>query len=161
MSKNKKPGNDAKRLARLAAVQSLYQMALTERPVALVIGDFRLNPQAMLQEIDTPPAEDAVKREVDFELFSDIMNGVATDNESLDGMIAGAVDARLSADRMEPLLRAVLRAGVFELHSHAKVPTGVIINDYVDIAHAFFGSKEPGLVNAILDKLAKNLRATA
>ena len=66
---------------------------------------------------------------------------------------------QISGDRMEVLLRAILRAGAYELHHHAKIPAAVLINDYVDVAHAFFDAKEPGLVNGVLDKLAKSLRS--
>ena len=74
-------------------------------------------------------------------------------------MIAGAFDSKAAAERLEILLRAILRAGVYELYHQSAIPTGVIINDYVDIAHAFFADREPGLVNGVLDKLAKGLRA--
>ena len=60
---------------------------------------------------------------------------------------------------MEPLLKAILRAGTFELQHRGLTSTGVIVNDYIDVAHSFFDAKEPGLVNAVLDKLAKTLRA--
>ena len=56
------------------------------------------------------------------------------------------------------LLRAILRAGAYELLNHGDTAAGIIINDYVDVAHAFFDAKEPGLVNAILDKMGKKLR---
>ena len=74
-------------------------------------------------------------------------------------MIAGAVDARLSPQRMENLLKAILRAGTFELWHHTDVPEGVIVNDYLDVAHGFFDAKEPGLVNAVLDRIAKKIRS--
>jgi N utilization substance protein B len=143
--------HDAKRHARLAAVQALYQIALTQKPAPQVIGSFRDHPPALAEE-DIAPMLDA-------ELFPAIVTGVTDGETALDEMIAGAMDAKLSAKKFEPLLRAILRAGTFELHRHAGIPAAVIINDYVDVAHAFYGGKEPGLVNAVLDKLAKNLRA--
>ena len=91
-------------------------------------------------------------------MFGDIVTGVTQNTTTLDEMIAGALDSKFRPQRIEILLRAILRAGAYELHQHGKIPAGVIINDYVDVAHAFFGAKEPGLVNAVLDKLAKNLR---
>lgn len=145
----------AKRLARLAAVQGLYQLVLTQRTAQQVIHDFHEHPSALLQEI----GENNDPSVVDGELFADILNGVTKNSDDLDGMIAGAFDAKVSAERVEILLRAILRAGAYELHHHGKIPSNVIINDYVDVAHAFFGAKEPGLVNAVLDKLAKNLRS--
>lgn len=147
--------HNSKRLARLAAVQALYQMALIPRPAEQIIREFKASPQALLVEA----GEDGATPEVDHALFSTIVSGVTKDTEELDGMIAGAFDSKASAERLEILLKAILRAGVYELFHQGSIPTGVIINDYVDVTHAFFGDKEPGLVNGVLDRLAKRLRA--
>lgn len=147
--------NNAKRLARLAAVQGLYQIVLTQRAPHLVIKDFQDHPAALLQEVAEGESIEAVDRE----LFSAIITGVTQNAATLDEMVAGAFDSKVSADRVEILLRAILRAGAFELYHHGQIQAGIIINDYVDVTHAFFGAKEPGLVNAVLDKLSKNLRA--
>jgi N utilization substance protein B len=154
-TKTQNKHHNAKRLARLAAVQALYQMTLIPRPAEQVIREFQAHPQALLQET----GEDGASPEVDHALFGAIVGGVTTHADELDGMIAGAFDSKSAVERLEILLRAILRAGVYELHHQAAIPTGVIINDYVDVTHAFFGAKEPGLVNGILDKLAKGLRA--
>lgn len=154
MSKNKVE-NNAKRLARLAAVQGLYQIALLPKPAAEVIKDFRTNPSHLLEE----SAEGGKVPVVDFDLFANVLGGVMENVETLDQMIAGAFDGKISADRVEILLKAILRAGAYELYHNGDIPAGVIINDYVDVAHAFFSAKEPGLVNGVMDKLAKNLRA--
>lgn len=146
-----KPDHAAKRLARLAAVQGLYQIALTQVLPETLIRRFRADPSVFLEE-------EASGQAVDQEVFATIVAGVSTHMEDLDGMIAGATSDRLSASRMELLLKAILRAGVFELQHRPEVQAGVIINDYVDIAHSFFDAKEPGLVNALLDRLAKTLR---
>jgi N utilization substance protein B len=148
----KQTDNNMRRLARLAAVQGLYQIALTQENAETLIRRFRADPAVLLQEEQTIIA-------VDVDLFGQIVSGATAHQADLDGMIAGCVDARMSADRLEPLLKAILRAGTFEILHHATVPTGIIINDYVDVAHGFFGAKEPGLVNAILDRLAKNIRS--
>ncbi len=150
---DEKTMNAARRLARLAAVQGLYQIALTQYPPAQIIKDFHEHPPALAMEKTGEIADG-----FDQELFGQIVTGVSENTEALDEMIAGSVDAKLSAARLEILLRAILRAGAYELHHHGQISTGVIINDYVDVAHAFFAAKEPGLVNAILDKIAKNLR---
>ena len=144
--------HNAKRMARLAAVQGLYRIELTQQASKDVVRDFRDNPPEVEHE--------QIPAEMDKELFSEILTGVTQHTGNLDEMIAGALDPKFSAGRIEILLRAVLRAGTYELYHHAKIPAGVIINDYVDIAHAFFAAKEPGLVNGVLDKLAKNLRAS-
>jgi N utilization substance protein B len=155
-AKNENPPTpNAKRLARLAAVQALYQMTLIPRPAEQVVAEFRSHPQALLQET----GEDGASPEVDHALFGTIVGGVTEHAADLDGMIAGALSSGNSPDRLEILLRAILRAGAYELHHQSAIPAGVIINDYVDVTHAFFGAKEPGLVNGVLDKLAKGLRA--
>jgi N utilization substance protein B len=148
----KKSNNNMRRLARLAAVQGLYQIALAPEPAEALIRRFRENPAVLLQEEQTVIA-------VDVELFGRIVSGVSEHQAELDAMIAGAVDARMSADRLEPLLKAILRAGAFELLHSADVAEGIIVNDYIDVTHGFFDAKEPGLVNAVLDRLAKKLRA--
>jgi transcription antitermination protein NusB len=146
-----------KRLARLAAVQALYQMALLPRPVELVVSEFRTHPPAsLLQESDGETG----MADFDDELFGAIVGGAAANAVELDGMVDGAFDAKAAAERLEVLLRVILRAGVYELYHQPATPVGVIINDYVDVTHAFFGAKEPGLVNGILDKLAKKLRTS-
>ena len=149
---DKKSDNHKRRLARLAAVQGLYQIALTQESADALIRRFRADPAVLLQEEETSLVVDA-------DLFGKIIAGVNENQDALDTMIAGAVAERLSADRLEPLLRAILRAGVFELLHHPAISTGVIVNDYVEVAHGFFGAKEPGLVNAILDRLATTLRS--
>ena len=154
--KNIATENDAKRLARLAAVQGLYRIEMTQHTAKDVIKDFNAHPATFLE--DTNVGEAAT--DADATLFGQIVTGVTKDAASLDEMIAGALDTKVSAGRIEILLRAILRAGTFELHHHGKIPASVIINDYVDVAHAFFSAKEPGLVNAVLDKLAKNLRVS-
>jgi N utilization substance protein B len=156
MSTDKKTSSNAsKRLARLAAVQALYQMTLSPCEANQVIKEFRANPQALLHETE----EGTATPDVDLDLFSLVVSGVSESADDLDAMIAGAFDSPTQAQRLEVLLRSILRAGIYELHHQSATPTGVIINDYVDVAHAFFDAKEPGLVNGVLDKLAKRLRA--
>ena len=149
-----KVSHNAKRLARLAAVQGLYQIVLTGQSAAKIIGELRQNPANLLGEAVDP----SVLPVLDKELMTQIIQGVTDNQSDLDGILSGALDARFSMDRIEVLLGAVLRAGVFELCHHGSVAPSVIINDYVDVAHAYFNAKEPGLVNAVLDKIAKKMR---
>ncbi len=154
---NDNASNASKRLARLVAVQALYQAWFEQEPLGDILS-------RSLEEADTILNGDGGEGELISErpdpvLFSDIVRGVSENKETLEEMIAGSLDQKLSSSRMEILLRAILLAGVFELHRHASVPQGVIISDYVDVARAFFGAKEPGLVNAVLDNLAKKLRS--
>jgi len=155
MSKDAPSENAARRLARLAAVQGLYQVALTQNTAEHIIRDFHDHPPHLAAEHG---AGEPLKG-MDEELFAEIVTGVAQNETAIDEMLTGAFDAKISAQRIEILLRAILRAGAYELNHHGRIPAGVIINDYVDVAHAFFGAKEPGLVNGVLDKLAKSLRS--
>lgn len=146
----------AKKLARLAAVQALYQNTFEQEPLRQIIRDCIDSHFAGLRDDENGKA---LTPDPDRELFGAIVEGVANHKEELDGLITGAIDARHSVERLEILLRTILLAGAFELHHHADAPTGVIINDYVDVTRAFYNAKEPGLVNGILDKLAGKLRS--
>lgn len=138
--------------ARLAAVQALYQIDLTGAAAEAVIAEFvhfRFG-----HEIDGDRYVTA-----DPGLFADIVRGVATRGGEVDRLLVGVLDARFALDRLELPLRAILRAGAFELMAHgAAVPAAIVLNDYVDVAHAFFAGKEPGMVNGVLDRLARTLR---
>lgn len=146
---------NAKRLARLAAVQALYQTELTQRPIHLIIKDFLSDPKVLLQDQD----EGGLAVSVDRDLFVQVTQGTHDNLTDIDSMISGAADAKVTAERVETLLKAILRAGIFELRDHTTIPVGVVINDYVDVAHAYFNAREPGLVNAILDRVGKTLRS--
>lgn len=156
MSSDISSTSQEKRLARLAAVQTLYQMALSQRTAKQVLAEHQGEFQALLREnAELAQDESAL---INQQLLGAIVSGVERDSSSLDEMIAGAVSGNVSHDRLETLLRAILRAGLFELQQGGGESAGVIINDYVDIAHAYFSAKEPGLVNAILDRVSKALR---
>jgi len=148
--------NAAKRLARLVAVQALYQASFEEEPLLEIIKRSLDEADSILNGEDG--GGEIIQERPDPELFTSIVNGVTQYREDLETMLAGALDARFTSSRMEILLRSILLAGAYELHHHADVPHKIIISDYVDVTRAFFGAKEPGLVNAVLDKLAQNLR---
>ena len=141
----------ARRAARLAAVQAVYQMELTGVDAEEVIGEFvehRFNKAA---EIPAGPP--------DAEFFADIVRGVPHHQVEIDRAVARALTANWKLQRIDSILRAILRAGTFELIAHHDVPAKVIIDQYVDIAHAFAGSDDVGFVNAVLDRLARRKRA--
>lgn len=154
--KPRSPDNNARRFARLAAIQALYQAALIRQSAGDTSEDSIFDRLPLLPA-GTANAEDSP--ETDRELLNDIVMGVEQNGAEIDGMVDGACDAKISSGRIEILLRSILRAGAYELHRHGTIPAGVIINDYVDIAHTFFNDKEPALVNGVLDRLAKNLRS--
>jgi len=137
-----------RRAARLAAVQALYQWDLTAAPIGDIEREF------LTFRLDTAEKGGAVDRV----FFAQILRGAAAECRSIDPMIAGALTTGWSVERLDRVLRAILRAGVFELWRRSDVPSGAVINEYVEIAHAFFTGPEPGLINAVLDRLASLLR---
>jgi transcription antitermination protein NusB len=149
-----KPRTGNKRsAARLGAVQAVYQIEMTGVAPAVVVVEYvkyRLG-----QEIDgdTFLAADAT-------LFEELVQGTTERQADLDGTISGALAAEWPLDRLEAVLRAILRVATFELAHRIDVPVKVVIAEYVDIAHAFFAGKEPGLINGVLDKLGRQLRPT-
>ena len=77
----------------------------------------------------------------------------------MDGQIGGALSEEWTVDRLETLIRVILRSAVFELNNKPNVPASVVIDEYLDVAHAFFEGPESGLVNGVLDRLARDLRS--
>lgn len=143
----------ARSAARLAAVQALYQVEMTGRSGAGVAAEFVAH--RLGHEID---GDDYVK--ADETLFRELVTGTLEDREELDGLISAALTPDWPLERLEMVLRAVLRAAAFELKHRIDVPARVVITEYVDIAHAFFTGKEPGLANGVLDRLGHTLRPT-
>jgi N utilization substance protein B len=135
--------------ARLAAVQALYQMEMTG------VSD----EQALLDSKERRSQEPRGRMaEPDSSLLGQTVRGVAADAGTLDGLIGGALTGDWTVERLESILRAILRAGAWELRTRSQTPTRVCISEWVDVAHAFYSGPEPGLVNAILDRLAQTLR---
>lgn len=138
--------------ARLAAVQALYQIELG----AATPEDALSTVLARGATLD----ETGLAAEADPVVASLIVRGVYQTAmvERLDGMIDGALVEGWTVARLEILMRSILRAGVFELLERPNVPVKVVINEYVEVAKAFFDRGEPGMVNAVLDNLAHALR---
>ncbi len=140
--------------ARLAAVQALYQMDVSGGGALEVVAEFEAH--RLGQDIDGH-----VYRQADAAWFRSIVAGVVAEQRRLDPMIRSALSEDWSLSRLDSILRAILRAGTFELTSRGDVPTAVIVSEYVDIAKAFFDEEEPKIVNAVLDRLARRVRAGA
>ncbi len=140
--------------ARLAAVQALYQAELTGAPVEAVLAEFlalRLG-----EEIDGVSLAGADRGLLDL-----LVRGVGKERDELDDMLAAVLDENWPVERLETLLRILLRVGALELSRRPEAPVRVVVSEYVDLAGAFFGGKEPGLVNGVLDRLARALRPEA
>ena len=142
----------SRRLARLGAVQALYQIELSASNPELTIAEFiqyRLG-----QEIEGDQYAEA-----DADWFADIVRGVCAKQAELDPAIAEFLSKDRQVVRLEAILRAILRAAAYEIMLRIDVPARVVINEYVSVASAFFSGTEPTLVNAVLDRLAHRYRA--
>jgi len=144
----RKPSKKARLVSsRLTAVQALYQMALSDMSEKEAYQDYVERRMGKEQEGDDyVPA--------DLELLSKIVSGVSENRSTINDMVVGALNGK----KPEPLIQSILFCGVYELMSHTDIDTGVIINDYVNVAHGFFEQSEANLINAVLDRQAKNLR---
>jgi transcription antitermination protein NusB len=149
-SKNDRHANRG--AARLAAVQALYQMDLAATPLHDILAEFESHWLGREVEGDEYlPAEAAY--------FRDVVGGVVAEQRKLDPMIDAVLAKGWPLKRIETVLRAILRAGAYELNVKRDVPARVVISEYADIAHAFVEPDETGMVNAVLDQLARQLRA--
>ncbi|MBI2236064.1 MAG: transcription antitermination factor NusB [Magnetospirillum sp.] len=135
--------------ARLAAVQALYQMEMTGTSAGEALKD------SQDRRAEEPRGRMA---EPDAALLGTLVRGTTQDAPLLDELVGNALTADWPVDRLEAVLRAILRAAAWELKAHAQTPARVVISQYVDVAHAFYSGPEPGLVNAVLDRIAKVLR---
>jgi N utilization substance protein B len=140
-----------RRRARLAAVQALYQMDLTGAPAAAIVAEFRRH--RLAGELDGVPMDDS-----DIEFFAALVAGVGARQGEIDRQIAAALTPEWPIDRLDAVLKAILRAGVCELALCTDLPAKVTISEYMAVADSFFSAREPALVNAVLDHLARQLR---
>ena len=138
--------------ARLAAVQALYQMDVGGAGINDIFAEFESHWLGNEVEGDKYlPAESA--------FFRDIVSGVVRDQKKLDPLIDEALSQGWPLKRIEAILRAVLRAGSYELEHRKDVPARVVVSEYVDVANAFVEKDETGMVNAVLDMIARRFRA--
>lgn len=157
MTKAPKPSQLARSAARLAAVQGLYQMDVAATDIKAVIRDLTHEP--LRESPDDGGAEEAEgETELDQTFLAELLRGVIREQRRIDPLVDGQLATGWRLARVDSTLRAILRAGVFELLERAEVPARVVINEYIDIAHSFFGQDEPKVVNGVLDKLARKLR---
>jgi len=143
--------------ARLAAVQAIYEMELAERSADAVLKDFAAQRWAAAGVVESTDAPEP-RLDPDATFLGDLVRGVAARRPDLDGMISAALSAEWPLDRLEAVLRAILRAGAYELFARQDVPFKVVVSEYVNVAHAFFEATETGLVNAVLDRIGRLLR---
>ncbi len=143
----------ARSAARLAAVQAIYQNAVNpDLPIAELIEEFVGHRLGKI-------VDDVLMAEADAKFFAELVSGVEAEKEKLDGLITGALSEKWSPDRLEEIIKAILRAGCYELTARRDVPTAVVINEYLDIAHAFLEGKEVGFINGVLDHISRKVRS--
>lgn len=145
-------GVSQRRAARLAAVQALYQIEMTDTPAERVVPDFLSH--GLGQEIDGVPLAN-----LDRAFFGGLVIGVSKDGEELDDMLSAMLAEAWPIERLETLLKIILRAGAYELAHRPEIPAQAVVSEYVALAHAFFDGKEPGMANGVLDALARYLRS--
>lgn len=138
--------------ARLAAVQALYQQEMEATPTPQLLHEFHQH--RLGATIEGAEYHDA---EVDF--FDDLVTGALARREEIDGAITERLAEGWKLDRLDRPMRAILRAGTYELMARKDVPVGTVISEYLDVAHAFYDKKEAAFVNGLLDNVAKAVRA--
>jgi transcription antitermination protein NusB len=137
--------------ARLAAVQALYQHEMEGTPVARLIKEFHDHRLGATIEDQT-----YVEAERDF--FDDLVAGAEARRAEIDGLISRRLAQGWTLERLDRPMRAILRAGAYELIARNDVPMASVISEYVDVAHAFYDRRESGFVNGLLDAIAKDAR---
>jgi len=142
---------DQRSAARLAIVQALYQMDVTGKGLNEILAEFESFWIGREVEGDEyKPAE--------VQFFRDVLAGVLKEQRAIDPMIDRTLAEGWPLKRVEAVMRAVMRAGAYELKMRPDVPARVVIAEYVAVASAFFEREEAGMTNAVLDRLARQLR---
>lgn len=145
MSKNK-GGHDGRSSARLWAVQALYQMDIAGTALEETITEYANHRLDM-------PLEDMELPDTDIAFFECILRGVTEHQRLIDRRIDSALREDWKLSRLDSTLRALMRAGAYEILCRDDVPPKVVVSQYTDMAHAFFDGPEAGMANALLDKL--------
>jgi N utilization substance protein B len=148
----KSRSSKARSAARLAAVQALYQMDMEKVGLARLLDEFHSH--RLGAEIEDAQYADA---EVDF--FDDVVAGVNARRAEIDVLIEGKLGEMWKMSRLDKTMLQILRCGTYELIARPDVPTGAVIDEYMDVAHAFFDKKDAKFVNGLLDAVAKDMRA--
>lgn len=149
----------ARRLARLAAAQALYEIEVASASPHEVVPTFVSRGfQGIIEKSSDGAGEDAESGPVDALFFEKLVLGAVGDMPTIDPMLTTALEPEFKLERLEVLLRAILRLGAYELLAFGDVPAKVVITEYVELGRDFFSGREPALVNAVLDRLARLLR---
>ena len=150
-------GHASRSVARLAAVQALYQMEVSAIGVEGVIREF--TEHRFDRAVEGEEGEGATLASADEGFFADLVRGVVAEQAKVDAAIARRLAEGWRLERLDATVRAILRAGAYELAHRPDVPTEVAIDEYVEVAKSFFEGTEPGFVNGALDAVARDVRA--
>jgi N utilization substance protein B len=137
--------------ARLAAVQALYQQEMEGTPIPRLLHEFHQHRLGA-----TIGDDEYAEAEVSF--FDDVVSGADARKSEIDALISERLAEGWSLERLDRPMRAILRAGAYELVARPDVPVASVITEYVDVAHAFYDKRESGFVNGLLDAIAKAAR---
>ncbi len=148
------PRSQARSAARLAAVQALYQWQMEGTALTKLLDEFHQH--RLGREVDEAEDERYAEAEVDF--FDDIVTGVTARTDEIDEKLLAKLADGWTLARLDKTMLQVLRCGAYELIARADVPTATVINEYVDVAKAFFDDREAKFVNGILDAVGKEVR---
>jgi N utilization substance protein B len=165
LPRRKKATGDAPKprtVSRMAAVQALYQMDLAGTDASVVIEQFMAErPQPYASESDGDGETEMLTslEGGDATFFAEVVKGVVRCQRDIDRLVDQQLRTGWRLVRVDSILRAILRAGVFELLERSDVPARVTINEYINIAKAFFEADEPTVVNGVLDRIAHRVRA--
>jgi N utilization substance protein B len=154
---NHSPKSQARSAARLAAVQALYQWQMEQTALAKLLDEFHQH--RLGRAVDDEGDNEPCYAEAEVEFFDDVVRGVAARVEEIDALVASKLAAGWTLRRLDKTMLQVLRAGTYELLARADIPVAVAINEYVDVAKAFFDDTEARFVNGVLDAVAKDARA--
>jgi N utilization substance protein B len=150
------PRSKARSSARLAAVQALYQQQMEKTPLARLLDEFHQH--RLGRTVDDDEHGDAVYAEAEVAFFDDIVRGVEARREEIDDLLTARLASGWTLARLDKTMLQVLRAGTYELIARPDVPAASAINEYVDVAKAFFDDREAKFVNGILDALSREVR---
>jgi N utilization substance protein B len=137
--------------ARLAAVQALYQQEMEGTPLPRLLHEFHEHRLGAV-------IEDEQYHEAERDFFDDVVAGVDARRDEIDALIGERLAQGWTLERLDRPMRAILRAGAYELMARFDVPVASVISEYVDVAHAFYDKRESGFVNGLLDAIAKEVR---
>ncbi len=151
MSKGQNSRSKSRSVARLAAVQALYQLDMEKIGIARLLNEFHAH--RLGEQIDDDQYAEA---EIDF--FDDLVSGVDARMDEIDELINSKLGEKWEMSRIDITMLQILRAGTYELIARADVPTRSVISEYIDVAHAFFDAKDAKFVNGVLDAIAKEKR---